>query len=127
MNIFEKKKPHSKRKDRRSSKVVFKAEVSHNMHVINVDILDISRTGLKFASEKKIQQGSRIGISFLVKDTDKAADLEVRLSLNAKVINEYGIDSKGRFVYGVKFNRIFSWYDMRRIEKLVWIAELGPM
>lgn len=123
MNIFDKKKPHSRRKDRRSSKVVFRAEVNFDMQVLNAEILDISRAGLRFGTEKKLEKGKRVVIGFSVQEED----MEIKMNMNAKIVNDYGIDSAGRFTYGVKFRRLFSWYDMRRIERLVWSAELDQM
>ena len=119
---FNKLNSHSRRRDKRSDKVAMNVELSHKGEVTDADVIDISRTGLRFVSPQKFEKDEKVNVSFEVED-DGA---RLQLSLNAKVLNDYGTVDDGRYSYGVKFSRFFSWYEMRLIEKIVWKNEQPP-
>ena len=119
---FNKLNSHSRRRDKRSDKVALNVELSHKGEITEADIIDISRTGLRFVSPQKFEKDEKVSVSFEVED-DGA---KLQLSLNAKVLNDYGTADDGRYSYGVKFSRFFSWYEMRLIEKIVWKSEKLP-
>ena len=119
---FNKLNSHSRRRDKRSDKVALNVELSHKGEITEADIIDISRTGLRFVSSQKFEKDEKVSVSFEVED-DGA---KLQLSLNAKILNDYGETEDGRFSYGVKFSRFFSWYEMRLIEKIVWKNEQLP-
>ena len=119
---FNKLNSHSRRRDKRSDKVAMNVEVSYKGELTEADIIDVSRTGLRFVSPHKFAKDEKVNISFEVED-DGA---KLQLSLSAKILNDYGAAEDGRHSYGVKFSRFFSWYEMRLIEKIVWKNEKLP-
>ena len=119
---FNKLNSHSRRRDKRSDKVALNVEVSYKGELTEADIIDISRTGLRFVTPQKFAKDEKVSISFEIED-DGA---KLQLSLSAKILNDYGVVEDGRNSYGVKFSRFFSWYEMRLIEKIVWKSEKLP-
>ena len=119
---FNKLNSHSRRRDKRSDKVALNVELSYKGELTEADIIDISRTGLRFVSPHKFEKDEKVSVSFEIED-DGA---KLQLSLNAKILNDYGEPESGKHSYGVKFSRFFSWYEMRLIEKIVWKSEKLP-
>ena len=94
---------------------------------IAVDIINLSRRGLRFRSTCKHSIGDKI--RFCINSNDKMADLS--LSIKAKVVNDYTdlTDDKpagapeGVYDYGVKFYRMLFWYEMNCIHDYVYRCE----
>jgi hypothetical protein len=94
-----------------SSKVQFSKE-----RFLDVDIINLSRRGLRFRSASKRAIGDKL--LFELHSTDKNASLS--LSIRAKVINDYGSKAEGQHEYGVRFYRLLYWYEMNCIHDYVY-------
>jgi len=82
----------------------------------DVNILDISRKGLRFRSKDQYNKGDKL--KFELQSTDDTSTLS--LSIRAKVINDYGISSDGMYEYGVKFFRLLYWYEINCIHNYIY-------
>ena len=83
----------------------------------DVSVVEISRSGLRFVSEAKYKKGDKL--RFDINDSN----INLSINIKAKVINEYSSDADGLHTYGVRFFRVFYWYEKKCIdEQLVYTS-----
>ena len=107
----------ARRTDKRLSDPPVMSQISHNKErFLDVDIINLSRKGLRFRSASQYSIGEKL--RFELSSTDKNASLS--LSIRAKVINDYGSKGNGLYEYGVRFFRLLYWYEMNCIHDYVY-------
>jgi len=105
----------ARRADKRIAdpKVASEAKVKKTPH--NIEILNISRGGLRFKSNEEFEKNDVLW--FDLRSTDAHTDLS--LSIRGKVVNLYGKNETDSYEYGVKFFHILHWYEMNCIHNFV--------
>jgi len=109
-------KTGAKRTDRRIEypKLTAEAWTKENKH--EVEVINISRKGLRFKSKEKYDKG--INLMFDLNSTDPSVELS--LSIKGKIVNEYSNNNEGEHEYGAKFMRLTHWYEMYRVHDFVY-------
>jgi len=105
----------SKRSHKRVYEPPIKVVLDSKIQSHDVTIVEISRSGLRFVSNYQFHKGEKLRLSI--------NEVKSNLSLNikAKIINAYGKNSDNKYEYGVRFYRVFYWYEKKCIdEQLVY-------
>jgi len=108
-----------KRSDKRIVEPQINSTVKNKNECHDVQIIDLSRKGLRFRSCNQYRKGDRL--KFELQSVDDNSSLA--LSIRAKVINEYGSKTDGMFEYGVSFFRLLYWYEMNCIHNYIYSQE----
>ena len=113
-------KIHVSNKARRSDKRVdhpkIESTVNRGRESHSVEILNISRVGLRFRSKEKHNKGDKL--LFELRGLKLNANLSIKIK--GKVINDYGSDDNDLHEYGVKFIRFMHWNEMHIIHNFVY-------
>ena len=103
----------SKRAHKRMYDPAISATLKSREQSYDVSIIEISRSGLRFVSENLYRRGDKL--RFDISDSD----LDLSITIRAKVINKYKSEKEGMFDYGVRFYRVFYWYEKKCIDELL--------
>jgi len=109
----------ARRSDKRLSDPQVSSKIKDKESTLDVDILNLSRKGLRFRSAAQYKAGDKL--RFELSSTGEKSDLS--LSIKAKVVNDYGSSSEGLHEYGVRFYRLLYWYEMNCIHDYVYQFE----
>jgi len=105
-----------KRSDKRIVEPQINSVVRIKKENHDVQILDLSRKGLRFGSKVQYKRGDRL--KFVLQSSDDNSDL--CLTIKARVINNYGSRADGVFEYGVSFSRVRYWYEVNCIHDYIY-------
>jgi len=105
-----------KRSDKRIAELQLNSVIKGRTESHGVNILDLSRKGLRFRSGDQYKKGDKL--KFEMQSTDEGSSLS--LTIKARIINEYGSIVDGTFEYGVKFLRLLYWYEMNCIHNYIY-------
>jgi len=86
----------------------------------NVTIIDISRVGLRFRSDKRYARGEKI----LLKLQSSDAEMKLSVSIKGEIVNAYTCKIENAYEYGVKFARVFQWHEMNMIHSFVHLSKI---
>ena len=112
---------YARRADKRLSDPPVTSKVQQSSEsFLDVDIINLSRKGLRFRSSTRYKTGDKL--RFELSSIDKAASLS--LSIRATVVNDYGSITEGQYEYGVMFFRLLYWYEMNCIHDYVYHYEM---
>ena len=107
----------SKRADKRVNNPPIVSVVRSGENSHNVNILNISRKGLRFRSGVEYNKGDKMTFDFSKGD----ADVSLSLSIRGKIVNEYGATANAdTYEYGVKFFSLLHWHEMSIIHSFVY-------
>jgi len=110
-----------KRSDKRIVDPQINSVVKNKIDCHDVEILDLSRKGLRFKSTAQYKRGDKL--KFELQSVDDNSSLS--LSIRAKVINEYASNTDSMHEYGVRFFRLLYWYEMNCIHNYIYSKEKG--
>ena len=82
----------------------------------DVQIIDLSRKGLRFGSEEQYKKGDKL--KFALQSIDDNSELS--LTIQARIINDYGSRTDGIYEYGVIFSRFRYWYEVNCIHNYIY-------
>ena len=111
----------ARRSDKRLSNPQMTSKIKRKDGNIDVDIVNISRRGLRFKSGSGFKSGEKL--KFELHSSDGGSNLS--LNIKAKIVNDYGNKDDGVFEYGVRFSRLLYWYEMNCIHDFVYMRESG--
>ena len=109
----------ARRSDERLYKPQIESVEGNKNDYYNVEILDISRVGLRFRSEKPYEKGGKV----LLKLHGSDSEVDISVTVKGTIINAYTSGVEGAFEYGVKFNAIFQWHEMNLIHNFVHLCK----
>lgn len=111
----------ARRSDKRLSNPEITSKIKRKDTLIDVDIINISRRGLRFKSGSEFKVGEKLKFEL----GSIGGDSNLSLRIKAKVVNNYGNKTEGVYEYGVRFIRLLYWYEMNRIHDYVYMCENG--
>jgi len=82
----------------------------------DIVVFDICRRGLSFGSTEKYKKGDKLSFELHINDINDGSE-SVVISVQAKVLNDFGKKDDGLYHYGVKFFFLSSRYATACIEK----------
>ena len=109
----------ARRSDKRLSNPHISSKIKRKNEYIDVNIVNISRRGLRFKSGAHYKVGEKL--KFEMSSSDGVSDLS--LSIRAKIVNDYGNKEEGVNEYGVRFFRLLYWYEMNCIHDYVYQSD----
>ena len=108
-----------KRSDKRVIEPQISCVVSDKVKCYDVQILDLSRKGLRFRSKEQFKTGVKLKFDLQSND-DKDISSALSFNIKAKVINDYGCNNEGQYEYGVRFFRVLYLYEMNCIHNYIY-------
>jgi len=104
-----------RRSDKRVDHPQIESRVNCGKKCHDVEILNISRVGLRFRSSEKYKKGEKL--LFELRGCKLNANLSIKIK--GRVINEYNSKAEGEYEYGVKFIPLMQWNEMHIIHNFV--------
>jgi len=106
----------AKRADKRLNNPPVSSVIKDKDNSYHVDILNISRRGLRFRSSVQHTKGDKILFGFSKGDDE----LSLSMNIRGKIVNDYPSKIENAYEYGVKFSSLLHWYEMSLIHNFVY-------